>query len=306
MHIKCETNGIILASASAFAWGTAMVMSKAALSAFPPIQLLAVQLAASCVALWGWIALSTGARGGLARAFRFSWLGLLEPGAAYFLGLTGLADIEAGVAGLIQSSESLMIAALAAIIMGERLPRRFILLAALAFAGIVVATMPPSGDAIGQSLSGDALVLAGTGFAALYVILSARYAGSIDPVRLVAWQHLVALLLVLVSLPFAGSGEGMASLRQIPLSVWVLAALSGVVQYALAFSLYLAAMQRVSAGVAGAFINLIPVVGIAGGALFLDESPSSLELVGAATTIAALVLLAQRSGGERPRILASD
>lgn len=67
--------------------------------------------------------------------------------------------------------------------------------------------------------------------------------------------------------------------------------LSGVIQYALAFVFYMVALRHISAGLAGVYLNFVPLVGIAGAFIFLDEKLSLLQLGGALLVVIALVLI---------------
>ena len=73
--------------------------------------------------------------------------------------------------------------------------------------------------------------------------------------------------------------------------LWLLAAASGLVQYALAFSLYMAALKTIRASLAGSFLNLVPLFGFAGASLFLHEAISWQQLLGAAITVVAVTLI---------------
>src|SRR5579864_1263009 len=106
MQMSSEyTTGLIAAALAALCWGSATVMSKSALGGFYPISLLVIQLIASVSFLWFFILFRYPERLPFREIIKFAWLGLLEPGLAYLLGLTGLADINASGATLIQSSE---------------------------------------------------------------------------------------------------------------------------------------------------------------------------------------------------------
>jgi drug/metabolite transporter (DMT)-like permease len=80
---------------------------------------------------------------------------------------------------------------------------------------------------------------------------------------------------------------------------------SGVLYYAGAYWLYLNALRRVPASVAGASFYLIPIVGVAAGALLLGERLGTSQWVGAAIVLAAVLLIAVRAPGAtatvRPR-----
>ena len=80
----------------------------------------------------------------------------------------------------------------------------------------------------------------------------------------------VGLSLGLARLGLGGVGPG----------VLLFAALSGIVQYALAFWLYLFALQHLRASVAAFYLALIPVFGIAAASVFLGESLSPRPMGG--------------------------
>jgi drug/metabolite transporter (DMT)-like permease len=285
--------GVLLAALSALCWGTATIMSKGALSAFPPLALLAIQLAASVILLWTSLMLRGVDLPGWRAGWRLAALGLLEPGLAYVLGLIGLAATGAGSATLISATESVMIAALAALLLNERITLRFAVLSALAIGGLILAVGVK--DMESDALLGDAFIFAGTAAAALYVVLSSRAASRHDPLLVVACQHSLALLF---SLPLA-AGElalrGPVIVTTISPSLWALAIASGVVQNALAFSFYLGAMRLIRTSLAGAFLVLAPIVTLTGAAFFLGESLTEMQLAGGALTIGALALLSLSS-----------
>lgn len=287
------SSGTVFAVLAALCWGMATVMSKSALDHFAPIFLLVLQLAASVVCLWGVVY----ARGmpthpiAWRTVARFASLGLLEPGLAYLLDLLGLEHTQASTATLILSTESLMIMALSALLFGERLSVRFVLLSGIAVFGLHLALGASLADASRGALWGNALVFAGSVSAALYVVLSARIAADADPVTIVAWQQTVALVFALVLLPFEWALRPESRVLPTAAGLWLLAAASGLVQYALAFSLYMAALKTIRASLAGSFLNLVPLFGFAGASLFLHEAISGQQLLGAAITVVAVTLI---------------
>ncbi len=275
---------------AALCWGTATVMSKGALTAFAPIFLLVVQLLASVVCLWLLVFFRKGRvqRLPFGTMAKFAALGLLEPGLTYLLALLGLEHTRASTASLIGSSEAMMIIGFSALLFAERPTLRFMLLSVVAVFGLYVSLGAASVEVTGSEVRGNALVFAGTAVAAVYVVLSGRIAAQADPVTLVAWQQTVALGMALLTLPLEWAWRSQQVSLPSDASVWLLAAASGVVQYALAFSFYMAALKTIHANVAGSYLNLVPIFGIAGATLFLGELISMQQLVGAAITLAAV------------------
>lgn len=287
------SSGTAFAVLAALCWGMATVMSKGALDYFAPIALLVLQLAASVVCLWGVLLFRPKPMRPIAwrTVARFAWLGLLEPGLAYLLDLLGLEHAQASTATLILSTESLMIMALAALLFGERLSVRFVLLSGIAVGGLYLALGASLADAGSAALWGNALLFAGSAAAALYVVLSARIAADADPVTIVAWQQTVALIFALVLLPIEWILRPESHVLPTAVGLWVLAVTSGLVQYALAFSLYMAALKTIRASLAGSYLNLVPLFGFAGASLFLHEAITWQQLLGAAITVVAVTLI---------------
>lgn len=184
---------------SALAWGLGTVLSKAALdTALPPLLLLAVQLTASVTFLGLVTALRTGLPSLRWPTLRHGLPGLLEPGLAYLVGIVGLALTTAGNASVIGSTEPVLTALLAWLVLRERLTARATLLMAVALLGVLLVTGVVVANRGPLALLGDALVLLGVAFAAAYALTSARAVRHVAPLPLALLQHSWALLLTLV------------------------------------------------------------------------------------------------------------
>ena len=280
---------------SAACWGSATVMSKGLLAVLPPLTLLVVQLLASIAFLW--IAVfCLRLRVRLDRpARRASLSGLLEPGLSYCVGIAGLALTTASNASLIGTTEPLFILLLAWLLLRERIGGGVVGLALLASLGLGLVVLPDirNGGGEGSSL-GDALVVLGTLFAALYVIATRKLVMTLDPLPLSALQQSVGLLWTLGVLALAlAVGAVNLGLRDIPLEVLLFAAFSGIVQYALAFWFYLFALRRLPASVAAFYLTLIPVFGVGAAYLFLGETLTGVQWLGAALIVVSVTLISR-------------
>ena len=134
----------------------------------------------------------------------------------------------------------------------------------------------------------------GTGFAAIYVVLSSRHVRHIAPVGLALCQQVFGLALV-CCLALGSVALGLEPARLPDGRALLLAAGSGILQYALPFWLYLAAIRVIPVSRAAIWLTLTPVFGVAGGVAFLDETVAPSQAVGAA-----LILLAIGAGRPRP------
>ncbi|MDU8543650.1 DMT family transporter [Pseudomonas syringae group sp. J248-6] len=282
--------GVGAALLAALCWGSSTVMSKGALEGFSPVLLLNVQLVSSLVFLWGIIIVLRIDKNSSADIRKVAYLGFLEPGIAYFLGLIGLTWIAAGTASLIQATEALMIAFLCAFLFKERLSIQFLLLSSTALFGLVI-VLGDGGFSVGSMEPlGQLLVFGGTLSAAIYVVLSSKVSGSINPLVMVAYQQVAAMVLALGALLFSGI-FGEIKLPHTDAMQWILAIVSGVIQYAVAFALYFYATRFISASSAGAFLCMVPVFGVAGGCVFLGENISTFQLCGGALTLVAISIM---------------
>ncbi len=279
-------SGAVYAALAALCWGAATVMSKSALGPFAPLILLVVQLTVSVLCLWIVIRWRRLPQATPAELRRVAWLGLLEPGFAYMIGLFGLAEVGAAQATLIQSSEGIMIVLVSAVLFGQRPSVRFLILSVLALAGLIVALdLSVSMSSLRQGLGAEMLIAFATLVAALYVVLSGAIAGTADAIVIVAWQQSVALAFAVFMLAGTRAFDPAGLALPMGLWPWLIAGGSGAVQYALAFTLYMKALRRIAANTAGAFLTLTPVFGLAGATLFLHETLSITQAVGAAATL---------------------
>jgi O-acetylserine/cysteine efflux transporter len=160
----------------------------------------------------------------------------------------------------------------------------------------------------GATAAGDALVLASLLLSATFTVAQARILPGRDPVAVTAVQFIGAALAVL---PFAVITEGMPAAPGGPRAVFAVASLAAVGTL-LPFTLFAYGQSRVSPEVAGAFLNLEPLVGaVAGAVIFGDPAGPALVTGGAAIIVgialSSLPLLgakpASRPGSGRPGLV---
>src|SRR6202167_149613 len=178
-----------LITASLF-WGTAVSVTKYALSGFGPITLLAISVITGTAVLWTMVILRGRRRPPPWR--RAVLLGLFEPALAYAGDLLGLARTSASNGALLSGLESTLIVLLAAVFLRERITGRITVALALALAGI--ATLEGTGSFTGAGLC-ELLVLCGVLSAAAYTIVARGMADGADPLTVTAFQFATATVL---------------------------------------------------------------------------------------------------------------
>ena len=164
----------------------------------------------------------------------------------------------------------------------------------LALAG--VALVAGAGGA-GASASGDLLVLASVTLSAGFIVLQPRLLAGRDPAAVTAVQFAAGAL---VAAPVAAVAEGAPSLpvQAAPALAAVALALAGTL---LPFWLFAFGQARVPAELAGAFLNLEPVVGAAAGWLAFGEAAAVGQLAGAVVVLAGIALSALAPGRDDQR-----
>jgi drug/metabolite transporter (DMT)-like permease len=114
-------------------------------------------------------------------------------------------------------------------------------------------------------------------------------------VLLTALQQSVGLALVLGLTALALWAGWQALPATLDPAMLALAVLSGLIQYALAFWLYLVGLKGVPPVVAGLALTTTPVFGVLGGVVVLGEGLAAAQAPGLALVLAALVgMLAAR------------
>jgi drug/metabolite transporter (DMT)-like permease len=284
---------MILAAAC---WGLATVMSKGILEHIAPLTLLVVQLVTSISFLWAVIVVQQRRYQIDKQLLQLALIGLLNPGLAYTLGLSGLALSTASMATVLWAIEPVVILLLAALMLGERLTRPLIGLSALALVGVaLVAGIAPDAGT-GSSAVGNLLIFLGVLCCALYVVLTRRMIGDHDPLVLVALQQTVALAGAIFIWPVGWLRGELVGLQAVAPSVWAWAILSGITYYALAFWFYIRGLKQVPASMAALFLNLIPVFGVAGAYIFLGERLGMVQWMGALLILVAVAVVVRLQG----------
>jgi drug/metabolite transporter (DMT)-like permease len=285
---------LVLASAS---WGIATVICKDLLSSVSPVTLLVIQLAPSVLLLWLLALIGRVQVPGWRTLLLLGLLGVLNPGVSYALSLVGLQRATASVASLLWASEPVLIVALAFLLLGERPSARLLAVTAAAACGVVlVAGWAVNNGAAPTDPIGCALVLGGVLCCALYTVSARRIAATAGPLLTVALQQAVGLLCAVLIWHFDSGEHGYEQLRALSRSDILWGTVSGVMYYAVAFLLYLRSLRRVAASVAGAFLNLIPVFGVATAFVFLGERLTGTQWIGAITILASVFILFLRKG----------
>ena len=290
--------------AAGLLWGTTVPLTKVALEWLPPGWLTVVRFGLAAAVLLAAL-LITGQRTALRRAFTPAVLaaGALGYGGSVMVQNAGITRTSVTHAALLIGAVPVLVAIIAAV--WHRTVARpvawFGFAVSLGGVGLVTA----GGGGGGATLAGDGLVLASLLLSATVTVAQARLLTGRDPVAVTAVQFLGATL---GSLPVAVVSEGAPATPTgfgAPLAVVALA-LAGTL---LPFTLFAFGQTRVSAEVAGAFLNLEPLVGAITGAVAFGDPVGLAQVFGGMAilvgiALSSLPLLAGRRMARRAALVA--
>jgi O-acetylserine/cysteine efflux transporter len=260
-------------------WGTTVPLSKVALGWLPPAWLAFVRFALAAAVLL--VVSRTRLRTAFTPAIMVT--GAIGYGGSVLLQNLGIERTSVTHAALLIGATPVLVA-IAAAMLGHSVARP------LAWAGFMVSLVGvgfiAGGQGSGSSLAGDGLVLIAQLISAGFTVSQARLLRGYDPIAVTGLQLLGASVVVLpVALltehQLAGSASPVVVLATIGLVV------AGTV---LPTSLFAFGQSRVAADVAGAFLNLEPLVGAIMGMALFAEPAGAVQLAGGAAISAGIGL----------------
>ena len=284
MSVSPSYRHVLLLVAATACWGCGTVMSKQVLDRrVAPLTLLAIELTASVIFLLLAILLLRTRLTSSPAMPVLALLGVLNPGLSYALGLLGLVSITASMSVLLWATEPILIMMLAVLVLRERIALATTAAVATAMVGVLLVIYRPgaSGDVMGV-----ALTVAAVSACAFYAVLTRRLLLDDSSLAVVLAQQVAALCFAVVAAGVA-SAIGAAEVGwPDDLATWALAATSGVVYYGVAFWCFVGGLRGVPVSVAGTFLPLIPVFGLAV-AHVLGDRLVDRQWIGAALVILA-------------------
>ncbi len=209
-----------------------------------------------------------------------------------FLGMFHAAEfVSAGIATVIASTQPLLAAGLAGIVLNERLTAHGKAGLALGFVGILFIASPQLfSDGQNNYILGYAyIVLAALGITVSNVLIK-RVAGNVDALMAMGLQMLIG------SIPLILGVWAMEEPTAIRWSFTFVAALLGLSLFgsALVYWLWFSVLEKAPLNRANAFSFLIPIFGLTIGALFYGESLGWSQLIGIALTVLGVSLVTRR------------
>ena len=267
-------------------WGLNFIAIKLGLANMPPLMLATIRFIVVCVPgiffmpkppiAWKWLIA----------------LGLtLNVGQFAFLFMGVKLGMPAGLSSLVHQSQVFFTLVIAALVLGERWKWNHIVGLMIAAGGMIIVGIQQGGS---MTAAGFWLTLvAAANWAAGNVVMrrATKDAPPFSMVSLVVWAGAVAILpLALLSLWLEGTTAWMIAWESIS---WVTVVSIIYLAYAASlggYGLWGLLLSRYPAAVVSPFSLLVPVIGMSGAVLFLHESLSLGQIIGALLVMAGLVV----------------
>jgi drug/metabolite transporter (DMT)-like permease len=260
-------------------WGTTIPLSKLALEWLSPWWLTVARFGLAAIVL---LVVARPRISGACTPGVLAW-GALGYGGSIMLQNAGIERTSISHAALLVGATPVLVAIIVAV--WQR-----IVATPMAWTGYAVSltgvALIAGGSGGGATIAGDGLILASLLFSAGFLAAQSRLLNGRDPVAVSAVQFLAASI---AGAPVAAIMDGMPAAPSNPgtLLAVVGLALGGTL---LPFTLFAYGQARVSAEVAGAFINLEPLVGAAAGVLLFGDPVGVSQAIGGAAILAGIAL----------------
>jgi O-acetylserine/cysteine efflux transporter len=292
-----RSRAVAALATAGMAWGASVPLSKVALGWLGPGWLTAARFGLAALVLLAFVP-----REKLRAAFSWPVLGwgALGYGGSVLVQNAGLARTSVTHTSLIIGAGPVLVALIAAL--WQHAVARPVAWTgfALSLAGVGFIT---GGHGGGASDLGDAMVLGATLLSAAMTVAQGDLLAGRDPIAVTAIQFAGAAAVTLpVALVTEGAPAAPARLAPV-LAVLALTVVGTVVP----FTLFAYGQKHVSAELAGAFLNLEPLVGTVAGVIFFANPAGPRQLAGGAAIVAGIILssLPLLPGRRHPRPPAS-
>jgi O-acetylserine/cysteine efflux transporter len=285
VHARLTPRDFALVVVIVTLWGFAFVPIKWALAEVPPFMLAALRfLFAAIPAVF--IIAPPAMRASTVIAYGIA-IGVLQYG-LMFLGMK--LGMPAGLSSLVMQLQVYFTIGLAVAFAGDRMHRWNVVGALVALAGVALLAAAKLGSGVSGTLGGFALlILAALAWGAGNVI--AKRAGGVDMVSLVVWSSLVAPpFLALASYASEGGAEAFRAVASASWVTWATVVFLAWGATLFGFSVWNRMLHRYPAALISPFALLIPVSGLASGAIFLGERLTFTQAAGVAMVFAGLAV----------------
>jgi len=272
-------------------WGSTLAITKTIVDHIPPMTLAFYRCAIGAVTLLAIFIARNGSSSG-------KYLSGIPWGTVILLGFTGVTVFyiffnisvkmtSASVGALLQGFIPICIAILAAIFLKEKLSIKQIIGIIASVTGVILIGFLShnENDATNSMLGNLLMIIAVIGWG-IYTIISKKVADR-DPLLITSLSTFTGSILLLPAAIYENLGTGWP---QVSATDWLIIIFLGAMASGICYLLYNRSLQLLNAAQVGNFMNLDPLVGFIIALIFLHESVSMLQIIGAVLVIAGIIL----------------
>ena len=201
----------------------------------------------------------------------------------------GFERISAGIGSLIIGTQPLLIALMGTLIASEKLKPAAILGLIIGFIGVLLLVwkdLSVTADSW-DFLVGCTLIFV-SGFAwSIYVVVSKPLVLKYGPLSITAWSVVIGSL---VMVPLLGTPSTLDTLQAMTMRSWLEMGYIGIVSTMIASISWNFGASRMTAAACGAFLYLVPIIGVISGALILGEAVTTGMLIGGALILTGVAI----------------
>jgi drug/metabolite transporter (DMT)-like permease len=269
-------------------WGVNFSVVKVVLRELDPFALNALRFPLAALAFW----LVLRARPGVSRPARedvprILLLGLVGNVAYQVFFIRGIDLTLAGNASLLLSTTPIWTLLLSAFTGHERPTARVVVGIGFTMVGIVLIVLGRGGDLTLETatLRGDLLMLGAAVLWSGYTVWGSAPVARYGPLRMTAWSLWIATpAIVLMGLPSLTATR----LSEVSMGAWAGVFYTGVLSIAVAYVLWYRGVQELGNNRTAVYSNLVPVAALATAWIWLNEVPSSGQIIGAVVILSGL------------------
>lgn len=279
-------------------FGSATVLGKFALLAFPPFALVGFRVGGAALAFYvlqrfrGTLALDHGRD-----YLKFALFALIGVALNQLFFFTGLSLTTAVNTSLIAVTIPIFTILISALLGHDSLSWRKAAGTALAAAGVVYLIDPARAGFDSQTTRGDLLIVLNSLCYAIYMAISKRLISHYGALKSIAWLFLFASL---INVPMGVYSLRGVDLGEISLASWLFVAGLVVFPTIMAYFWNAWALARVEPSIVAVYIYLQPLIGFLAAIFFLGERFSG-RLLFSAIMVFAGVFLVTKKFGAKPR-----
>ena len=291
LQSRWMADGFLLATA--IIWGVNIPVFKQAVGVLDQwvFNALRLTLATVTLGICAWIEFKFQPRRYLARLSRWRLIGFsLLAGLFYQLAFVlGMERTTAGNTALLLSSMPMWTAVLSYAFLAERLPKSTWVGLAVTFVGtLIVTTQSGSVSLSREYILGNLLILLAALTWASGTVLSRSLLTAMSPLQLAFWSNLlttpVHLLIAMHNIP---SQWGIAISMPTVLSILY----SGIFSTGIAYATWHVGVRQLGGSHAAVYQNVVTLVAVLGGWIFLREQPMLAQVIGGVLIVAGLFIM---------------